>query len=56
MDENSAALPSIDDPMGFFNETAPEFRGLLAQLIDIMATEMYDDVDLSGLNDGYLNQ
>ena len=56
MDGNPAALPSIDDPMGFFNATAPEFRGLSAQSIDIMATEMYDDVDLSGMNDGYLNQ
>ena len=56
MDGNPAALPSIDDPMGFFNVTAAEFRGLSAQSIEIMATEMYDDVDLSGMDDGYLNR
>ena len=56
MEQTSAALPSIDESLGIFNVTAPEFRGLLAQSIDIMATEMYDDFDLSGVNEGYLNQ
>ncbi len=55
MDGNFPALPSMDESSGFFNVTAPEFRGMLAQSIDIMATDMYDDFDLSGINDGYLN-
>ena len=55
MDGTSAALPSVDESLGFFNVSAPEFRGLLAQSIDIMATETYDDFDLSRINDGYLN-
>ena len=49
------ALPSMDESFAFFNVTAPEFRGALAQSIDIMATNMVDDFDLSGINDGYLN-
>ena len=56
MDGNFPALPSMDESLGFFNMTAPEFRGLLAQSIDIMATDMHDGFDLSGMNDGYLNQ
>ena len=56
MDGNFPALPSLDESLGFFNMTAPEFRGLLAQSIDIMATDMHDGFDLSGMNDGYLNQ
>ena len=55
MDGNIPALPSMDESLGFFNETAPEFRDVLAQSIDIMATDMYDDFDLSGINDDYLN-
>ena len=55
VDGDSAALPSMDESLGFFNATAPEFRGLLAQSIDIMSTEMYDDFDLSRSNDGYIN-
>lgn len=55
MDGNFTALPSMDESLGFFNATAPEFGGVLAQSIDIMATDMYDDFDLSGINDGYLN-
>ena len=49
------ALPSMDESLGFFNETTPEFRDVLAQSIDIMGADMYDDFDLSGINDGYLN-
>lgn len=55
MDGNFPALPSTDESLGFFNVTAPEFRGVLAQSIDIMATDMYDDFDLSGINEGYLH-
>ena len=55
MDGSFPALPSMDESLGFFNGTAPEFRGVLAQSIDIMATEMYDDIDLSGINDGYFS-
>ena len=55
MDGNFPALPSMDESLGFFNMTAPEFRGLLAQSIDIMATDMHDGFDSSGMNDGYLN-
>lgn len=55
MDGNLPALPSIDESSGFFDVTAPDFRGVLAQSIDIMATDMYDDFDLSGINVGYLN-
>ena len=55
MDGNFSALPPMDESLGFFNETAPELRGVLAQSIDIMATDMYDDFELSGINDGYLN-
>ncbi|CAD6576273.1 MAG: hypothetical protein ASARMPRED_007674 [Alectoria sarmentosa] len=55
MDENFPALPSMDESLGFFNVTAPETRGVFAQSIDIMATDMYDDFALSGINDGYLN-
>ena len=56
MDGNFPALPSMDDSLGFFNVTAPDLRGVLAQSIDIMATDLYDDFDLSGINEGYLNQ
>ncbi|KAF7505350.1 hypothetical protein GJ744_001053 [Endocarpon pusillum] len=49
------ALPSMEESLGFFNVTAPEIRVALAQSIDILATDMYDDFDLSGINDGYLN-
>ena len=52
---NFPALPSMDESLDFFDVTAPDFRGVLAQSIDIMATDMYDDFDLSGVNDGYLN-
>ena len=55
IDANFPALPSMDESLGFFNVTAPEFGGVLAQSIDIMATDMYDDFDFSGMNDGYLN-
>ena len=55
MDGNFTALPSMDQSLGFLNVTAPDLRGVLAQSIDIMATDMYDDFDLSGINDGYLN-
>ena len=55
MDGNFPALPSMDESLGFFNATAPELRGVLAQSIDILATDMYDDFDLSGINDGYPN-
>ena len=52
---NFPALPSMDESLDFFNEAAPEYRDVLAQSIDMMATDMYDDFDLSGINDGYLN-
>ena len=53
MDGNFPALPSMDESLGFFNVTAPQLQGELAQSIDMFATAMYDDFDLSGLNDGY---
>ena len=56
MDGSFLALPSMDESLGFFDVTAPEFRGVLAQSIDIMATDMYDDFDLSGIYNGYLNK
>ena len=55
MNGSFPALPSMDESLGFFDVTAPEFRGVLTQSIDLMATDMYDDFDLSGINDGYLN-
>ncbi|MCJ1377098.1 hypothetical protein MMC17_000189, partial [Xylographa soralifera] len=55
MDGNFPAWPSMDESLGFFNVTAPELRGVLAQSIDVMATDTYDDFDLSGMHDGYLN-
>ena len=55
MDGNLPALPSMDESSGFFNVTTPDFRGVLAQSIDIMATDMYDDFDLSGINVSYPN-
>ncbi len=55
MDENFPGLPSMDDSLDFFNVTSPDFRGVLAQSIDLMATDMYDDFNLSAINDGYLN-
>ncbi len=30
MDGYFPALPSVDEPSGFFNVTTPEFRGVLA--------------------------
>ncbi|KAI9700616.1 MAG: hypothetical protein M1836_001983 [Candelina mexicana] len=56
MDGRFPALPSMDEPLGFCNITAPELRGVLAQSIDIIATDMYDDFNLSGINDSYPNQ
>lgn len=56
MDDNFPALPSMDESLDFFNVTAPDLRGVLAQSIDIMATDMYDDFDFSGINDGFINQ
>ncbi len=44
--------PCVDEPSGFLNVTTPEFRGVLAQSIDIMATDMYDNFALLGMNDG----
>lgn len=55
MDGELPVLPSMDESLGILDETAPEFRDMLAQSIDIMATDMYDDFDFSGINDGYLN-
>lgn len=55
MDGNFPALPSMDESLRFFNVTAPELRGVLAQSIDIIATDMYDDFDLSGINNGHPN-
>lgn len=55
MDGNFPALPSMDESLDFFNVTAPDLRGVLAQSIDIMATDMYDDFDFSGINDGFIN-
>ena len=48
-------LPSMNDSLGFFNVTAPGIRGVLAQSMDFIATDMYNDFDLSGLNNGYPN-
>ena len=56
MEGNFPALPSMDESLGFFNVTAPELQGVLAQSIDVTATDMYDEFDFSGINDGYLNQ
>lgn len=56
MDGNLLALSSMNEPSGFFNVTAPDFRRVLAQSIDIMATDIYDEFDLSGINDGYFNR
>ena len=55
MDGNFLAFPSMDESLGFFNVTAPEFRGVLGQSMDFIATNMYNDFDFSGMNDGYLN-
>lgn len=55
MDSSFLALSSVDESLGSFNMTAPDFHGVLAQSIDIMATDMYDEFDLSGINDGYSN-
>ena len=46
----------MDEFSGFFDVTAPNFRGVLAQSIDIMVTDIYDDFNLSGVNDGFLNE
>lgn len=48
-----SSVASMDEPLGSLNVTGPDFRGVLAQSIDIMATDMYDEFDLSGINDDY---
>lgn len=53
MDGNFPASSSMDESLGFLNLTAPEVRGVLAQSIDIMATDMCDDFDLSRIIDSY---
>ena len=55
MNGNYPVLPSMDESLGFFNVTTPDLRGVSAQSIEIVATDMYDDLDLSSINDGYLN-
>ncbi|KAI9716322.1 MAG: hypothetical protein M1812_005387 [Candelaria pacifica] len=55
MNNDFPAFSSVDEPLGFFNMDAPEFQGVLAQSIDIINTDIYDDFDLSGINDGYSN-
>ncbi|KAL9029378.1 MAG: hypothetical protein Q9196_002366 [Gyalolechia fulgens] len=56
IDGNFPALPYMDESLGFFDVTAPELRGgVLAQSIDIFATDMYNNFELSGINDGYPN-
>ena len=46
-------LPSMDESLSFFNVTAPDLRGVLAQSTDFIATDMYNDFDLSSMNDSY---
>ena len=53
---NFPEVPSTDECLGFFDLNAPEYRGVLAQSLDLMATDMFDDFDFSGINEGYLNQ
>ena len=55
MSGNFSKLPSLDESVGFFDVSAPEFGGVLAQSIDIMDMDMYDNFDFSGINDDYLN-
>ena len=55
-DANFPDLPSMDESLGFFNVTAPELRGVLAQSMDFIAMDMYNDFDFPGIYDGYPNQ
>ena len=53
MDGSFSELPSMNESLDFFDVTAPELGGVLGQSMDLMGTDMYDDLDLSGVNDGY---
>ncbi|KAG6995771.1 patulin cluster transcription factor patL [Physcia stellaris] len=53
MNGNVPALSFMDESLGFFNLAAPDLRGVLAQSRDFIATDMYNDFDLSGINVGY---
>jgi len=51
----TAAL-TVDGPLSFFDVTAVELTGVLAQSIDIFATDMYSDFDLSGIDSSFPDQ
>ena len=53
MDGNFLDFPSMDESLDFFNMTTPDFRGIMTQSMDFVATDMYNDFDLSGVNEGY---
>ena len=55
MNSNFPALSSMDESLGFFNVTTPDLRGVLAQSMDFIATDMYNDFDLSGITIDYPN-
>jgi hypothetical protein len=48
----TAAL-TVDGPLSFFDVTAVELTGVLAQSIDIFATDMYNDFDLSSIDSSF---
>lgn len=47
---------AADGPLSFFDATAAELTGVLAQSIDIFATDMYSDFDLSGIDGSFSGQ
>ncbi len=47
-----AAL-TVGGPLSFFDVTAVELTGVLAQSIDIFATDMYNDFDLSSIDSSF---
>jgi len=56
MNGNFTTALTVDGPLSFFDETAAEFTGVLAQSIDIFAADMYNDFDLSGIDSSFLDQ
>jgi len=50
MNGDFTAAMTVDGPLSFFDVTAAELTGVLAQSIDIFATDMYNNFDLSGMN------
>ncbi|KAK9481546.1 fungal-specific transcription factor domain-containing protein [Lipomyces starkeyi] len=53
---NSTAAQTLDGPLRFDDENAAEITGVLAQSIDIIAAETYNDFDWSGINSNFSDQ